>query len=102
MPTFYDRIRESSTTTGTGNFTLLGATSGFRSFADIGNGNTTYYVIEHQSADEWEVGIGTYTAAGTLLSRNTVLRTSTGGTTAISFSAGDKIVFQADPAAFLN
>ena len=55
-----DRVKETSTTTGTGTFTLAGAVSGFQSFASaIGNANTTYYAIVHQSATEWETGVGT-------------------------------------------
>lgn len=86
-----DRIKETTTTTGTGTITLAGASSGFRSFADIGNGNETYYAIV--GGTEWEVGIGTYTSSGTTLSRNTVLSNSLGTTALISFSAGSKDVF---------
>ena len=50
-----DRVKETTTTTGTGTVTLLGAVSGFEAFSAIGNTNTTYYAIVHQSADEWEV-----------------------------------------------
>jgi hypothetical protein len=64
-----DRIKETSTTSGTGTLTLAGAASGFRSFADIGNGNTTYYAIVDTTAGTWEVGIGTYTLSGTTLAR---------------------------------
>jgi len=86
-----DRVRETSTTTGTGTITLAGASTGFRSFADIGNGNTTYYCISGGS--QFEVGIGTYTASGTTLSRDTVLSNSLGTTALINFSAGSKDVF---------
>ena len=84
-----DRVQETSTTTGTGTFTLAGAVSGFQSFSAIGNGNTTYYAIV--GGTEWEVGIGTYTSSGTTLSRDTVLASSTGSK--VSFSAGTKNVF---------
>ena len=73
-----DRVRETTTVTGTGTATLLGAVSGYQSFSAVGNSNTTYYVIANQSASEWEVGIGTYTSSGTTLSRDTVLASSTG------------------------
>jgi hypothetical protein len=86
-----DRIKETTTTTGTGTVTLAGASSGFRSFADIGNGNETYYAIV--GGTEWEVGIGTYTSSGTVLSRTTVLSNSLGTTALINFSAGTKDVF---------
>jgi hypothetical protein len=91
-----DRVQETSTTTGTGTFTLAGAVSGFQSFSAIGNGNTTYYAIVGGS--EWEVGLGTYTSSGTTLSRDTVLASSAGGTTKVTFSAGTKNVFVTYPA----
>lgn len=91
-----DRVKETTTVVGTGTATLLGAASGFQSFAAIGNGNTTYYTIAGGS--EWEVGIGTYTSSGTTLSRDTVLASSAGGTTKVSFSAGTKDVFVTYPA----
>jgi hypothetical protein len=90
-----DRVKETSTTTGTGTFTLAGATSGFQSFSVIGNSNTTYYTID--GGTEWEVGIGTYTSSGTTLSRDTILESSNGGT-AVNFSAGTKNVFVTYPA----
>jgi hypothetical protein len=83
-----DRVRENSTTTGTGTFTLSGAVTGFQTFSTaIGNTNTTYYCIVNQG--EWEVGLGTV-GAGTL-SRDTVLSSSTGSK--VSFTSGTKDVF---------
>jgi hypothetical protein len=94
-----DRVKESTTTTGTGTVTLLGAAPGFQSFAVVGNANTTYYTIAGQTSNEWEVGIGTYTASGTLLARTTVLSNSAGTQpSALSFSAGTKDVFVTYPA----
>jgi hypothetical protein len=90
-----DRVKETSTSIGTGTITLAGSPTGFRSFADIGNGNTTYYTIAGNS--EWEVGLGTYTASGTTLSRDTVLSNSLGTTALINFSAGSKDVFVTYP-----
>ena len=90
-----DRVQETSTTTGTGTFTLAGAVTGFQSFSAIGDGNTTYYAIV--GGTEWEVGIGTYTSSGTTLSRDTILESSNGGT-AVNFSAGTKNVFVTYPA----
>ena len=84
-----DRVKETSTTSGTGTFTLAGAANGFQSFAAIGNGNTTFYTIV--GGTQWEVGIGTYTSSGTTLSRDTVLSSSTGSK--IDFAAGTKDVF---------
>ena len=90
-----DRVQETSTTTGTGTFTLAGAVSGFQSFSVIGDGNTTYYAIV--GGAEFEVGLGTYTLSGTTLARTTILESSNGGT-AVNFSAGTKNVFVTYPA----
>ena len=87
-----DRVKETSTTAGTGTLTLAGAAAGFQSFSAIGNGNTTYYAIVDSTAGTWEVGIGTYTASGTTLSRDTVLSSSNGGSL-VSFAANSKDVF---------
>jgi hypothetical protein len=92
-----DRVNETSTTAGTGTFTLAGAVTGFQSFSAIGNGNTTYYTIAAQGGSQWEVGIGTYTSSGTTLSRDTVLSSSTGGSK-VDFTAGTKNVFVTYPA----
>ena len=93
-----DRVKESSVTNGTGTVTLGGAVSGYQSFATIGNGNQCYYTIVNLAVvTEWEVGVGTYTASGTTLSRDTVLDSSTGGAK-VSFSAGNKEVFVTYPA----
>lgn len=92
-----DRVRETTTTTGTGSVTLAGAVTGFQTFAAIGNANITYYTIAGQGTSEWEVGIGTYTASGTTLSRDTVLASSNSGSL-VNFSAGTKDVFCDYPA----
>jgi hypothetical protein len=92
-----DRVRETTTTAGTGTITLLGAVPSCQSFAAVGNGNTTYYTIVAYSGTEWEVGIGTYTASGTTLSRDTVLSSSNSGSL-VNFSAGTKDVFVDYPA----
>ena len=94
--TFADRVKETSTTAGTGTLTLAGAMYGFQSFAAIGNANTTYYAIYDNSSGDWEVGIGTYTASGTLLSRDTVLSSSNAGAL-VTFGAGTKEVFVTYP-----
>lgn len=95
-----DRVKETSTTTGTGTFTLAGAATGFQSFSVIGNGNSTFYCIVDSAAGAWEVGIGTYTSSGTTLSRDTVLSSSAGGTTKVSFGTGSKDVFVTYPAEY--
>jgi len=92
-----DRVKESSTTTGTGTLTLGGAASGFQSFAVIGNGNTTYYAIVDSASGAFEVGIGVYTSSGTTLSRDTVLESSNAGAL-VNFAAGSKDVFVTYPA----
>ena len=92
-----DRVKETTTTTGTGTVTLLGASTGFQSFSAVGNANTTYYTIAGQGTSEWEVGIGTYTSSGTTLSRTTVLSSSNSGSL-VNFSAGTKDVFVTYPA----
>lgn len=92
-----DRVQETTTTTGTGTLTLGGAVTGYQSFSAIGNANTTYYAIYANGGSEWEVGIGTYTASGTTLSRTTVLSSSNSGSL-VSFSAGTKNVWCDYPA----
>ena len=94
-----DRVKETTTTTGTGTVTLLGASTGYQSFSAIGNGNTTYYTIAGQTGSEWEVGIGTYTSSGTTLARTTVISSSNSGSL-VSFSAGTKDVFVTYPAEY--
>jgi hypothetical protein len=91
-----DRVKETSTTAGTGTLTLAGAVSGFQSFAAVGNGNTTYYAIADSITGDWEVGIGTYTSSGTTLSRTTVLSSSNGGSL-VNFAANSKDVFVTYP-----
>lgn len=75
-----DRVKETTTTTGTGTLTLAGAVTGFDTFGEIGNGNVTYYSCT--DGTDFEVGIGTYTASGTTLSRDSVLESSSATATA--------------------
>jgi hypothetical protein len=89
-----DRVLETTTSTGSGTITLAGAKQGYQSFSVIGDGNQTYYTIA--GSIEWEVGVGTYTASGTTLSRDTVLSSSAGGAK-VTFSAGTKDVFVTYP-----
>jgi len=96
-----DRVKETSTTTGTGTFTLAGAATGFQSFSVIGDGNTTFYCIVDSAAGAWEVGIGTYTSSGTTLSRDTILESSNSGS-AVSFGSGSKDVFVTYPAEYAS
>jgi hypothetical protein len=93
-----DRVLETSDVTGTGPATLLGASSGFQSFlAGIGGSNTTYYcIVNPNAAAEWEVGLGTLDAGGTILTRTTVYKSSNSNN-AVNFTAGTKIVFGTYP-----
>jgi hypothetical protein len=91
-----DRVRETTSSTGTGPVTLTGAFSGFQPFSVIGDGNTTYYAIIDPTAGSWEVGIGTYTSSGNTLSRDTVLSSSNAGSL-VSFAAGLKDVICTQP-----
>ena len=92
-----DRVKQDTTTTGTGSVTLSGSYSGFDTFSEIGNANTTYYVISDPGSGDWEVGLGTYTASGTLLSRDTILASSNSGSV-VTLAAGTKVVFCGYPA----
>lgn len=92
-----DRVKETSTTTGAGSLTLAGAASGFRALSAVmANGDTTFYSAQHQSANEWEVGVGTWQTGG-ILARSTVIASSNAGA-AVNFSAGTKDVFITSPA----
>lgn len=92
-----DRVRETTTTTGTGTVTLGGASQGFQAFSAVGDGNETYYVIEDPATGDWEVGLGTYTASGTTLSRDSVYDSSNSGSL-VNFGSGSKNVFVSYPA----
>jgi hypothetical protein len=95
-----DRVKDSTTTTGTGTITLSGtAPTGYQNFSVIGNANTTYYCIAGQTGSEWEVGVGTYTTSGTTLARTTILSSSNAGA-AVNFSAGTKDVFVTYPSEY--
>ena len=92
-----DRVKETSTTIGTGNFTLAGVSQGFESFASgIGVGNTTYYAIVQAGSNNFEVGLGTLSATSTL--QRTTPISSSNSDNAVNFSAGDKDVFCTIPA----
>ena len=95
-----DRVRETSTTSGTGTLNLAGAVTGFRTFVDgIGDGNTTYYAIFEEGTNLFEIGLGTVTdATPDTLARDTVLSNSSGNTSKITFSGGTLSVFCTMPA----
>jgi len=91
-----DRVKETSTSTGTGTIVLAGAVTGYQSFAVIGNANLTYYTIADQTGANWEVGIGTYYSGNVSLARTTVLSSSNAGALS-NFTAGTKDVFVTQP-----
>lgn len=100
---FYDRVKESTVTTGTGTLTLGGAVAQFRAFSSVLNdGEEVYYGIAQRDAsvNEWEVGYGVWNTGGTL-TRATILAGSN-GTSAVNFSAGTKDVFICEPAQQVN
>ena len=88
-----DRVKETTSTSGTGTLTLLGAVQGYQAFSSIGIGNTTYYCI--QATSDWEVGIGTVGAGS--LTRDTVLASSNSGSL-VNFGSSVKDVFCTYPA----
>ena len=94
-----DRVKESTTTTGTSDFLLGGAVLGFMPFSIIGNNNFTYYCCVDSATGDWEVGFGQYTTTGGgTIVRDTVLDNSANSTSKISFSAGPKELFITYPA----
>ena len=85
-----DRVKETSTTTGTGTLNLAGAEQGYESFVSgIGTGNTTYYAIENNSAGEFEVGIGTVTDADGKFSLSVPASTKVLSVSSVNFKAED-------------
>jgi len=96
-----DRVKETTTTTGTGAVSLAGAVTGFETFAaGIGNSNTVYYCIAHQDQAEFEVGLGTLDGDSSDLTRTTVI-SSSNSDSAVDFSSGTKDVFCTLPASKL-
>jgi hypothetical protein len=86
-----DRVQETTSTTGTSSYTLLGAEPGFQSFgAVMTDADTTYYAITDDV--DWEVGLGTYSTTGPTLARTTIL-SSSNSDNAVSWSAGTKKIF---------
>ena len=90
-----DRVKETTTTTGTGTYTLAGAVTGIETFGSVGNSNTTYYCCT--DGTNFEVGIGTYTSSGTTLARTTILQSSNSDS-AVNWSAGTRTIFCTYPA----
>ena len=93
-----DRVKETTTTTGTGTFTLAGAVTGFETFGSgVGNSNTTYYAVTLPGTAEFEVGLGTLSSDSSTLARTTVI-SSSNSDNAVNFSAGTKTIFCTLPA----
>jgi len=93
-----DRVKETTSTTGTGAISLGGAVANFQAFsAVLSDTDTTYYAIIDVTNSDYEIGLGTYSSGGNTLARTTILESSNGGS-AVSFGAGSKNVFIAYPA----
>jgi len=93
-----DRVKETTTTTGTGDITFGGAVQGYETFAaGIGNSNTTYYAIYNPGTTEFEVGLGTLSGDSSTMARTTVI-SSSNSDNAVNFSAGTKDIFCTLPA----
>ena len=91
-----DRVKETSTTTGTGTYTLAGAVTGFETFtANLSNADTTYYCCT--DGTNFEVGLGTFTSSGTTLARTTVI-SSSNSNSAVNWSSGTRTLFCTLPA----
>ena len=91
-----DRVKETTTTTGTGTYTLGGAVAGFETFtANLSNSDTTYYCCT--DGTDFEVGLGTFTSSGTTLARTTVI-SSSNSNNAVSWSSGTRTLFCTLPA----
>ena len=92
----HDRVKETTTTTGTGTYTLAGAVTGFETFtANLDNSDTTYYCCTDNT--DFEIGIGTFTASGTTLARTTILASSNSNS-AVNWSSGTRTIFMTYPA----
>ena len=93
-----DRVKETTTTTGTGALTLAGAVTGFETFGTgVGNSNTTYYAVTLPGSAEFEVGLGTLNSDSSTITRTTVI-SSSNSDNAVDFSAGTKTIFCTLPA----
>ena len=88
---FADRVKVRTRTSGTGTLLLENTVDGFQSFEAVGNGNQTYYGIEHPNGS-WEIGIGTYSSTGPTLSRDTII-SSSNSDLVVNFDGGSKTVF---------
>jgi hypothetical protein len=86
---YFDRVKETTTTTGTSDAALAGAASGYRAFSSVlSDGDLCYYCMEVASGGAWEMGIGTYSSMGSIA--RTVILSSSNSNSIVSFSAGTK------------
>jgi len=104
MPSLRDRVKDTTTSTGTGNITLSGtAPSTYQTFANAyATGTPFLYCIAHQSANEWETGTGYLSASTTLVRDSGVMDGSSGPGVLVNFSAGTKDVFVTATAHFME
>ena len=94
----FDRVQETTATTGTGSVSLAGAVSGVTGFSDVlSDTNTTYYTLVSGNETDWESGLGTFASSGDILARTTVLANSAGSTAKINLT-GTSTVFCSYPA----
>lgn len=100
MALYYDRVRMSTATTGTGTITLGSAVTGYQSFATAGVPNSTVVAYGIEDGNNWEVGTGTYTSAGTTLTR--VVSSSNNGGSAINLSGSAQVFITARAADISN
>jgi hypothetical protein len=102
MANFYDRVLETTTTTGTGNISLAGAPANYVTFGSVlSNGSTCHYTIVDSTNNTWECGLGTYNTSGNTLSRTTVTA-STSASSLVNFGSGTKQVFVSPTGSFLS
>jgi hypothetical protein len=98
--TLADRIKQYTTSTGTGGLSFTGTPAGFAAFSSVlSSGDTTYYAVEEN--DKWEVGVGTYGSDN--MARSQVLASSNGGNRVNLGGSGIVfITYPADKATYLN
>jgi hypothetical protein len=96
MPTFGDRVKETTATTGTGTVTLGGAAAGYQAFSSaFADQDVVYYCLT--DGTNWEVGQGTFSATPDTLSRDTVVASSNAGAL-VNFPGPTTTVFNTYPA----
>lgn len=97
-PLLKDSVSETSTTTGTGSYTLAGARTGYSTFGSaLANGDACHYVARDATGGGWEVGLGTWATGGTL-ARTRVIRSSNSNA-AVNWSAGTREISLTQPVA---